>query len=128
MKLFEHNFKEVRNTMSKESNHTNQNKADKLKMIIEEMERVEQAIDNITDQALFKKKQQRRADLNEEKQLLEIEIAHVHFSQDEFDKVYNDAKTIIANPIAIWDLDDVEIKQLLIGVCFNNKIYYTKKE
>jgi len=44
------------------------------------------------------------------------------------EKVYNDAKTIIANPLAIRDLEDVEIKQLLIRVCFNNKIYYTKNQ
>ena len=30
--------------------------------------------------------------------------------------------------IAIWDLGNLEMKQLLIGVLFSDKIYYTKNE
>jgi len=128
MKLFEHNFKETRNTIDTETSNSSKYKEKKIQMLTDEMNRIEGAIDNISDQALFKKKQQRRADLNEEKANLELEISDARFSQYEFEKVYNDAKTVISNPLAIRDLQDVEIKQLLIRVCFNNKIYYTKKE
>jgi len=92
------------------------------------MLRIEKTLDNITDMSLFSKKQQRRAELNQEKENIKYEIDDVRFTKDEFEKTYSQAKLVITNPLALWDLDDIEIKQLLIRVCFDDKIYYTKKE
>jgi hypothetical protein len=50
------------------------------------------------------------------------------FIKSEFEKTYNEAKTVIKNPLASRDLEDIEIKRLLIRVCFNNKIYYKKNQ
>ena len=36
--------------------------------------------------------------LNEEKTILQNEIEDVRFSEDDFEKVYNEAKVIISNP------------------------------
>ncbi len=127
-KLFEHIFKEERKKINHDEKGLQKDKEHKIKLLHDEMERIENAIDNITDTALFQKKQQRRSELNEEKTILQNEIEDVRFSEDDFEKVYNEAKVIISNPLAIRDLEDVEIKQLLIRVCFNNKIYYTKNQ
>ena len=74
------------------------------------------------------KKQEKRARLQTEKEELERQIENITYNQDEMKKVFDQAKVVVTNPVAIWDLEDIEIKQLLIRVCFNNKIYYTKDE
>ena len=92
------------------------------------MNDIESSMDKISDNALFKKKEQKRAELNQEKENLEYELQDSKFSESEFEKVYSQAKMVIINPVFLWELEDIEIKQLLIRVCFNNKIYYTKKQ
>lgn len=127
-KLFEHIFKEERAKIKYDEEGLLKDKERKIKLLGDEMERIENTIDNITDPALFQKKQKKWSELNEERSMLQNEINDVRFSEDDFQKIYNEAKTVISNPLAIRDLEDVEIKQLLIRVCFNNKIYYTKNQ
>ena len=81
----------------------------------------------LTNQTLIKKMEQERWELEQEKDLLIEDIAKEHLTQNEFDSVYNDFIDIIENPLAVWDLQDVDTKQLLIGVLFGGKIYYSKK-
>ena len=112
----------------KDINMINKEKKNKIRIISEEMNRIESMLDKITIPALHTKKQQRWAELNQEKENLEYEIEDIRFTQDEFQKTYTEAKLAITNPLALWDLEDIEIKQLLLRVCFNNQIYYSKKE
>jgi hypothetical protein len=102
-------------------------------LIEKEMERVERSIDRLSETEnpnikLLEKKQEKRAKLQTEKEELELQMENVSYNQDEMKKVYDEAKAVIASPVALRDFDDVEIKQLLIRVCFNNKIYYKKNQ
>lgn len=72
----------------------------------------------ITNTVLFEKKQQRRAELNQKKENLEYEINNVNFNNNEFQQTYNEVKSILKDPLSVWDLADAEIRQVLIRVCF----------
>lgn len=128
VKLFEKLFVEERKNAEKDIDFIHKEKKKKITLMQAEMDKIEKIIDDITDPALFKKKQEKRSELNQEKSDIQEQMDSVRFTQDEFEKVYNEAKLVISNPLALWDLQDLEIKQLLIRVCFNNKIYYRKKE
>jgi len=66
-------------------------------------------------------------ELEQEKELLQDDLTKEFIGKDEYESIYNDFVSIIENPLAIWDLWSVDTKQLLIGVLFGGKIYYTKK-
>ena len=127
-KLFEKLFMIEWQQAEKDIDMINKEKKKRISLIEEEMKRIDKTIDYIVIPALHTKKQQERADFNQEKEDLEYEIDHIRFTQSEFEKTYNEAKLVITNPLALWDLEDIEIKQLLLRVCFNNQIYYSKKE
>ena len=102
-------------------------------MLEKEMKSIENSIDRLSEtenpnMKLITKKQEKRSSLQTEKEELERQMESITYNHEEMIKVFNDAKTVIANPVALRNLDDVEIKQLLIRVCFNNKIYYTKNQ
>lgn len=133
LKLFEKVFIEEREKLKVDNKDVKKVKKQKITLIKWEMDRIEKALDRLSDTEnpnikLLNKKQERRADLNQEIEELELEVENVSYDQEEMKKVFDEAKTVIANPIALRDLDDLEIKQLLIRVCFNNKIYYTKNQ
>ena len=131
--LFEETFIEERELLKKDTTGINKDKKKKIAMIEREMDRLERSIDRLSEtenpnMKLIEKKQENWAELQAEKEELERQIEHITYNQDEMKKVFDEAKAVIANPVALWDLDDVEIKQLLIRVCFNNKIYYKKNQ
>lgn len=131
--LFKIIFEEEWNNAVKDSKSITKNKKKEIKLLKDEMERIETAIDKLSEtenlnMKLLEKKQERWAELNQRVENLELEIADTDYSQEEMRKVFNEAKTVISNPESLRDLDDVEIKQLLIRVCFNNKIYYRKNQ
>lgn len=131
--LFEKIFIEEREQLKKDSKGINTDKKKKIAMITQEMERIEKSIDRISETEnpnpkLLEKKQEQWSELQTEKEELEHQMENISYNQDEMKKAFDEAKTVIENPIALWDLNDVEIKQLLIRVCFNNKIYYTKNQ
>lgn len=131
--LFEKIFIEERKKLKKDSKWINKLKKKKISLLEGEMNRLEKSIDRLSETEnpnikLLDKKQQKWSELQIEKEELEHQLESISYNQDEMKKVFNEAKTVISNPAALWDLNDVEIKQLLIKVCFNNKIYYTKKQ
>ena len=125
---FERIFTQEREKTEIDMKIINQEKKKEIKKIEEEIIKIERMLDRITNNVLFEKKQQRRAELIQQKEDLEYEINNTNFIKSEFEKTYNEAKIVIKNPLALRDLEDVEIKQLLIRVCFNNKIYYKKNQ
>jgi len=104
------------------------NKQQQIQRLVNEMDKIERTMDNITNTDLLNKKQERWSALNEEKQELEYAIAHVNYDKSEMLKTIEKAKSILINPVSIRDIEDAELKQLLIGVCFGGKIYYTKNQ
>jgi len=128
IKLFEAIFKEEQIIANKDINSINREKQNKIMNIQKEMGNIEKVLDNITDPALFKKKQEQWSTLNQQLEDLQFQILDQQTTADEYEKILNEAKYIISNPVSIREIEDVETKQLLIRVCFNNKIYYDKKE
>jgi len=131
--LFEKIFIEEREKLKKDSKGINTDKKKKIRMIEQEMERIEKSIDRLSETEnpnpkLLEKKQEQWSELQIEKEELGRQMENITYNQDEMKKVFDEAKTVIANPSALWNLNDVEIKQLLIRVCFNSKIYYTKNQ
>ena len=126
--MFEKAFNTEWENAQKDVNIINQTKKLKIKSIELEMSKIERTIDNITDKILFAKKQSRWSELNQEKENLQYDMEDIRFTKEEFEKTYKQAKLVIKDPLSLRKLDDVEIKQLVIRVCFNDKIYYKKKE
>ena len=69
-----------------------------------------------------------RAELNQRKEDLEYEISDTNFGATQFQNAYNDAKITLFAPAYVREYWDVEMKQLIIRVCFNWVIYYSKNE
>ena len=128
IEMFEKAFNTEWENAQKDVNIINQTKKLKIKSIELEMSKIERTIDNITDKILFAKKQSRWSELNQEKENLQYDMEDIRFTKEEFEKTYKQAKLVIKDPLSLRKLDDVEIKQLVIRVCFNDKIYYKKKE
>ena len=127
-KFFDVIFKEEWDAEKVDMKNANKVKEKELATLKEERNRIESILDNITDPNLFKKKEEQRTELNQRIEDLEYSMKDITFEKSEFQRNLNDAKTILFNPVAMWKYWDAEIKQLLIGVCFNNKIYYKKNQ
>jgi len=66
--------------------------------------------------------------LTEEKENLKLKMKEVSFSEDiDIQQLISNTKVILTNPKFIWDLENLELQRMLIGVLFNNKVYYNKK-
>ena len=126
--FFEHIFKEEWDIEQKGMIKTESVKKAEIKEIEKEMMWIENLLEKLTDPNLIRKKQEKRAELNHKKEELEYSLIDVTYDKNEYIKVYNDAKSALFNPVWLWDTWSAEIRQLLIRVCFNNKIYYTKNQ
>ena len=122
--LFEKERKEEKDGM----NLASENKMETVKWIEKEMERIEKMLENITDTALFQKKQEQRTELNKKKEEIKNTIMDVTVNQENFEELYNEAHDILFNPSKIWDVWSFELRQLLIGVCYGGQISYSKKD
>jgi len=112
----------------KDREFENNSKYKKVKDIEEQMKKIEDSLDNITNPELIKKREENRALLSEEKKCIEEELTDPALADIQYKKLLDKALTVITNPIAIWNLNKPLLVQLLIQVCFNGKIYYKKKE
>lgn len=125
-KYFNTIFKEERNAEKIDMKKINADKTKEIEKLKIERDKVENILASISNEALFKKKEKERAEINQKIDDLEYSIKDITFEEKEFEKTLNEAKTVLFNPLAIWDYWDYELKKLIIGVCFNNKIYYKK--
>ena len=49
------------------------------------------------------------------------------YSDIDIERLIQENKTILENPVFVWELENLELKRLLTGVLFNSQIYYNKK-
>gem|GEM_PF-6715690 len=110
------------NTLSQED------KLKRIKHIEKEMEAIVDKIEKLNTDALIQKFEERYAVLSTQKDDIEFSIANLNYEQNEFENVLRNARTILKDPLAIREMNNVEIKQLLLRVCFKNKIYYKKNQ
>lgn len=120
-------FESVVGQKGKLFNNVLAQKRARIKEIERKIEVVQSKFYMLTNQILIKKMEQEWWELEQEKDLLTEDIKKEHLTQSEFDSIYNDFISIIENPLSVWDLQSTDVKQLLIGVLFGGKIYYTKK-
>ena len=128
IKVLELIYKEELQLITKDKKVRNKSKEGRIANLQKEMKALESIMDKITNDQLFQKKQEEWARLNQEVENIHKEIDDQDFQKDEQEKVFNEAKTILCNPAAIRDFGDTELKQLVIRVCFNNKIMYKKNQ
>lgn len=103
-------------------------KKQEIRKIEAQLDTIDSILSKTENEAYFRKKEMERAELNQRKEDLEYEINDTNFGTTQFQKAYNDAKTILFAPAYIREYWDVEMKQLIIRVCFNWVIYYSKNE
>lgn len=101
-------------------------KKKEIKDIENRMDRISAMLDTITIENLFHKKEIERAELNKKKEQLEYEIADTNFTEAQYQRAYNDAKMALFSPAYVQEYWDIEMKQLILRVCFNWVIYYSK--
>ena len=65
--------------------------------------------------------------LTEERKGLEWELLEdSKFNDENLTRLLDETKTVLANPKFIWEIWNIELKHLLIGVCFWWKLVYSK--
>lgn len=98
----------------------------RLKDINNELNEIENWLLKITNNDILKKLEEKRALYNQEKELIIEELKNTDFANDNFQDLYLKAKEIFENPVAIWELWNHELRQLLLGVRTWWIIYYKK--
>jgi len=82
-------------------------------------------LENIT---IIQRLEEKRGELEAEKDLLEEEIKDKALNEKDFERLYIRIKNIIEDPVSIWEMWSLEMKIGLVKVLFGEKFYYTKKE
>jgi hypothetical protein len=67
---------------------------------------------------LIQNVEEKRADLEQEKETIQNELQDKALNEREFVVLYERIKNIIEDPLSIWELGSVELKMLLVGVLF----------
>jgi predicted nucleic acid-binding Zn-ribbon protein len=101
-KFFDAIFKEERNTEKLDMKNANKTKEKELAKLKEERDKIEIILNNITDPKLCKKKEEHRAEINQNIEDVEYSMRDITFEKSEFQRYLNDAKTILFNPTAMW--------------------------
>jgi len=126
--LFDATFKMERNNEKWDTQTILNQKKQEIRKIQAQLNAIDNILTKTENEAYFHKKELERAELNQRKEDLEYEIADTNFNETQFQRAYNDAKTTLFAPAYVREYWDVEMKQLIIRVCFNGVIYYSKKE
>lgn len=121
-------LKEVFNEKNKRQCNLNECKKQRIKEIEKKIEVLSDTIWKITIPSLFQSTQEKRAELEQEKEILQNKLQAKALNEREFIVLYERIKNIIEDPLSIWELWSVELKMLLVGVLFWWKLYYKKNE
>ncbi len=106
----------------------NESKKRRIKEIEKEIESFISTISKLSKPDMIQKLEEKRSDLESEKEILEKEINDKKLSEKEFEKLYIRIKDIVENPSSVWEMWTLWMKIWLVKVLFGEKIYYTKKE
>ena len=128
IKVLEMAFQEEMKNIHNDDKIRNKSKQERINSIQKQMYALEKIMERATNDQLFQKKQEEREILNQQTGMIKIEIEDKYFDKEEQNKTFQEAKTILCNPTAIRDFGDAELKQLVIRVCFGNKISYKKNQ
>ncbi len=121
-------LKEVFDKKNKVQANINEWKKRRIKDIEKETDNFRNSIGKLNKPELIQNIEEKWAELEEEKEILENELQDKLLNEKEFIVLYERVRNIIEDPLSIWQLWAVELKMLLVGVLFWGKLYYTKKE
>ena len=121
-------LKEVFDNKNKRQHNINEAKKKRIQEVEKEIDNLRNTVWKLTKMELIQNVEEKRAELEQEKEILENELQDKILNQREFVVLYERIKNIIEDPLSIWELWSVELKMLLVGVLFWGKLYYTKKE
>lgn len=66
--------------------------------------------------------------IEEEKLVLSEKTAEKSLSKMSFDEIYRTACTFLENPMKLWVSDKIELKRLVLRLCFSSGLPYSKNE
>ncbi len=121
-------LKEVFNEKNKRQRNLNECKKQRIKDIEKEVETLRNTLWKLSKMELIQNVEEKRAELEEEKETLQNELQDKILNEREFVVLYERIRNIIEDPLSIWELWSVELKMLLVGVLFWWKLYYKKNE
>lgn len=97
-------MKETWDTMAKEDVSQRGNKIRRIQSLDNELSALEVVMKKTTNDILYKKLEQQRADKNIEKEILQDEIDNNMYNEDEFRSLYEKTKGVIENPLSFRDI------------------------
>lgn len=128
IKLLEASLKETIKEKEKVESNLKDKKKKRIRDIEIELNNLTTTISKVSKAEMIQTLEEKRADLNTEKEILEEEIDRKGLEEKDFENMYNRLKNIIEDPVSIWDMWTIEMKILLARVLFGENFYYTKKE
>lgn len=127
-KEFEKILKETWNNKKWIIEDINNNKLVEIDKINKEIDEIIYKVSKLSNELILNRLEERLTILQKQKQEIEYTLNHKEQNELNYDDLFKQATIIFKNPLAIWELWDLEIKQMLIMVLYNNEIYYKKNE
>ena len=106
----------------------NEAKRRRIKDIEKEIAEFPGIISKLSRIEMIQKIEEKRSELEMEKDILEEEIKEKNLNERDFIVLYGRIKNIIQDPLSIWELGSTPLKMLLVGVLFWWKIFFKKNE
>ncbi len=128
LKLLDAILKEVFSKKNKIQSSINKANELRIRKIEQEIEKISDTIWKLSKVELIQSMEEKRTQLEEEKEALKNQLQDKVLNDKEFILLYEKVKNIIKDPISIRELWPVELKKLLLWVLFGSKIYYKKNE
>ncbi len=126
--LLEETLKETIKEKEKIESTMKDSKKKRIKEIEVELDSLTATISKVSRPEMINILENKWADLNSEKEILEDELDRKGLEDRDFRIMYERLKAIIEDPSSIWSMWTTELKIMLAKVLFWEKIYYTKKE
>ena len=128
LKLFERSLKkfwEEKDMIKKELNKSVNETLKELRKKIELLQERMLATNN--EKLVYLYENQMIGFLNEEETINNKLSKGETYTDIDIERLIEETKAILENPISIRNIESLELKRLLIGVLFNNEIYYNTK-
>lgn len=127
-KEFEKILKETWNNKKWIIEDINKNKLIEIDKINKEIDEIIDKVSKLSNELILNRLEEKLTILQQQKQEIQHTLDHKEQNELNYDDLFKQATIIFKNPLAIWELWDLEIKQMLIAVLYNNEIYYKKNE
>jgi len=97
-------LKEVFDEKNKKQHHLNECKKQRIRDIGKEIDNLRSTIGKLSKIELIQNVEEKRAELEQEKEILQNELQDKALNEREFVVLYERIKNIIEDPLSIWEL------------------------